>query len=153
MTPTLRRPVCRECKLLRTLDALSLCTECTGDPDIRARHPVVQPEPTQTIRKGKWGPSRNDQIMLAALELTDLDQPLTVETLTYRCWLRWPKQFGARGMEERFFDTHYIRYTIPASRGPERRGWLSRIKPGLWVLTEPGRARALWVRGRMENSR
>lgn len=142
--------ICACCRLERVTDRHRLCSECTGDPEVRARHPIPSdPKP----RRGR--PSKHPQkltqpemVLLAMYALDLAGLPCTIHAIAERAWNRWPRIFGwGDGKWAEHPDAQIVRISLAHHHGSLRR-WIRKRDKLLWELTEAGRMHAerlLWA--------
>ena len=84
------------------------------------------------------------EILRAAAQLDAEKECFSEWDLTVAVWQRNPNRFGCRGYEREYPDHKRVMKEImsSASGNPIRKGWLERIGPNLYRLTNVGRAEA-----------
>ena len=94
-------------------------------------------EPTQGLTAAQ-------EILRAAVDLDAEKESFSEWDLTVAVWQRNPNRFGCRGYETQYPDHKRVMKEIMSSSNgnPLRRGWLERIGPNSYRVTNVGRAEA-----------
>jgi hypothetical protein len=84
------------------------------------------------------------EILHAAVEIDREKESFSEWDLTVTVWRRNPNRFGCRGYEKHYPDHKRVMKEIMSSSSgnPIRRGWLERIGPNTYCVTNVGRAEA-----------
>jgi hypothetical protein len=84
-------------------------------------------------------------VLLGAKDLNDGGrQPFSEWDLTVAVWQRDPNRFGCRGYEDQYPDHKRVMMEIMGGTkdNPLRRGWMRKVRPNFYELTDLGRADA-----------
>lgn len=88
------------------------------------------------------GRTAAQEILFAAADLDAERGPFSEWDLTVRVWQRNPNRFGCRGYEAQYPDHKRVMKEIMSNSAgnPLRRGWIERLGPNRYLLTDVGRS-------------
>lgn len=78
-----------------------------------------------------------EQILLAT---QGLGTEFSLETLIIACWQKFPDAFGLDGHKDCYPDANRVIVCLSGKRGVVGKGWLLRIRPKVYALTDAGRS-------------
>jgi len=97
-------------------------------------------------RVGKSTLTAVQEILLGSKDLDDADhKPFSEWDLTVAVWSRDKNRFGCRGYEDQYPDHKRVMMEIMGTTkkdNPLRRGWMRKVRPNFYELTDLGRGEA-----------